>query len=171
MDNFDVFGNRSGCSRFLWALILGVGLCVVIASFMGCKTTMPVVAQEVHNNYTGHDGSNTHKERDSIFIKETVVVREKGDTVYRDSIHIEYKWKLKHDSIEVRDSIYIHDSIPYPVEVPKYIPRERSGYDRFCSWFFWIILGIVFLWGAWKVCNHIPALKPYVFMIKAFFRL
>ena len=49
--------------------------------------------------------------------------------------------------------------------------KARSGYDRFCSWWFWItfvlLLGVVAFW----VCDKIPACKPYTTAIKLFLRI
>lgn len=45
--------------------------------------------------------------------------------------------------------------------------KARSGYDRFCSWWFWItfvlLLGVVAFW----VCDKIPVCKPWTSIIKA----
>lgn len=49
--------------------------------------------------------------------------------------------------------------------------RARSGYDRFCSWWFWItavlLLGAVAFW----VCDRLPATKPYTTIIKGIFKI
>lgn len=47
----------------------------------------------------------------------------------------------------------------------------RTGYDRFCSWFFWIVLIILLAVGAFWICDKIPATKPYTAAIKGFFKL
>lgn len=49
--------------------------------------------------------------RDSIRVYDSVHVKEKGDTVFIDRYHRIYIDRIKNDSI------MIHDSIPYPVEV------------------------------------------------------
>ena len=53
-------------------------------------------------------------EKDSIFIRDSVHVREKGDTVFRDKLKFVYRYVIKNDTIyiEKRDSV----SVPYPVE-------------------------------------------------------
>lgn len=50
------------------------------------------------------------------------------------------------------------------------VPRERSGYDKFCSAFFWIVVVILLLIGAFWVCDKIPACKPYTAVIKGLFK-
>lgn len=53
-------------------------------------------------------------QRDSIHVRDSIIVRDKGDTVFYDRWHTEYKDRL------LRDTTYIYrtDSIqvPYPVE-------------------------------------------------------
>lgn len=104
------------------------------------------------------------------------------DSVYRDRWHVELQ---KGDTIILRDSVfvykykyldkiketYIHDSIPYTVEVVAEVPRKRSGYDRFCSVFFGIMVVILLIFIAFKICDKIPACKPYTMAIKAFLKL
>lgn len=46
------------------------------------------------------------------------------------------------------------------------VPRERSGYDRFCSAFFWVVVIILLILVAFWVCDKIPATKPYTTIIK-----
>ena len=66
------------------------------------------------------------------------------DTVYIDRWHTAYRdrWHtLNHtDTIRVTQ----RDSIPYPVEVPKYI-RQRNRYDRATSCGFWLLLSAILL--------------------------
>ena len=52
-----------------------------------------------------------------------------------------------------------------------YVPRERSGYDRFCSMFFWIVVIILLSIGAFWICDKIPATKPYTTIIKRFLHI
>lgn len=81
---------------------------------------------------------------DSVYIAH--YVREKGDTVHM--IDTVLKYKILHDVETLRE--YVHDSIPYAVEVQ--IPvRQRNGYDRFTSWGFWILLVLVVGRIAWWV--------------------
>lgn len=50
------------------------------------------------------------------------------------------------------------------------VPRERSGYDRFCSTFFWVVVVILLLIMAFWICDKIPATKPYTAIIKGLFK-
>ena len=51
------------------------------------------------------------------------------------------------------------------------VPRPRTGYDRFCSWFFWIVVVLLLLLAGFWICDKIPATKPYTTDIKMFLRI
>jgi hypothetical protein len=64
----------------------------------------------------------TKTERDTLLVRDSVFVKDRGDTVYVE------KWKTIYKSRVSTDTMYIErtDSIPYPVEVVKerrYIPK------------------------------------------------
>lgn len=128
--------------------------CISVA---GCKTQI-VTVPEIHKEYV-HD---TINRVDSIYQSHTVIVKgdceETHDTVL--------KWKFKEKIVE---SIKL-DSVPYPVEVQVPV-RYRSSYDNFCSTFFWIVIIILALWLGWKICDRIPATKPYTTAVKGFFKI
>lgn len=53
--------------------------------------------------------------KDSIFVQDSVFIRQKGDTVFKDKFHVVYKYVLQRDTmLTVR-----RDSIPVPVPVEK----------------------------------------------------
>lgn len=53
--------------------------------------------------------------KDSIFVQDSVFIRQKGDTVFKDKFHVVYKYVLLRDTmLTVR-----RDSIPVPVPVEK----------------------------------------------------
>ena len=69
---------------------------------------------------------------DSVYVSRWI--KQKGDTIIlHDTI---FKYLVLHDTETVKE--YVHDSIPYQVEVTKEV-RKRNGYDRFTSWGFWIL--------------------------------
>lgn len=45
---------------------------------------------------------------------------------------------------------------------------KRSGYDRFCSWWFWITAILLLIKVAAWVCEKIPVTAPYVMTIRRF---
>ena len=69
---------------------------------------------------------------DSVYVSRWI--KQKGDTIIlHDTI---FKYRVLHDTETVKE--YVHDSIPYQVEITKEV-RKRNGYDRFTSWGFWIL--------------------------------
>ena len=87
-------------------------------------------------------------ERDTVTVRDSVTrdrfVYIQGDTVHDIQVLERTKYRDRVQTIEV------HDSIPYPVtvEVPVHV---RSGYDRFVSWGFWILLALIAVAIAWRI--------------------
>ena len=74
--------------------------------------------------------------------------KQRGDTILvRDTI---LKYKILHDIQTETLTEYVHDSIPYPVEVVKEV-RKRNGYDKFTSRGFWILVLLLLGRVAWWV--------------------
>lgn len=78
----------------------------------------------------------------------------------------------KEDSMQIvchmKDSII--SNLEKQVQVLS-VPRERSGYDRFCSMFFWVVVIILLALSAFWICDKIPATKPYTTIIKTFLHI
>lgn len=87
-------------------------------------------------------------ERDTVTVRDSVTrdrfVYIQGDTVHDIQVLERTKYRDRVQTIEV------HDSIPYQVtiEVPVHV---RSGYDRFVSWGFWILLALIAVSIAWRI--------------------
>ena len=83
---------------------------------------------------------------DSVYVSRWI--KKKGDTIIlQDTI---LKYRVLHDTETIKE--YVHDSIPYTVEVTKEV-RKRNGYDRFTSLGFWILALLLcarFAWWAFK---------------------
>ena len=91
---------------------------IACLAFVGCKKIEYVSVPQVQIR----DSIVTKLQHDSIFIK--VTEKQKNDTIYRDSIV--YNFVFRNDTIKVNHT----DTIPYPVEVPKYIEKKLNGYQR-----------------------------------------
>ena len=77
----------------------------------------------------------TKTQHDSIYIK--VTEKQKNDTIYRDSIVNNFVFR--NDTIRTTRT----DSIPYPVEVPKYIEKKLNGYQRTMIGFGWTFILLI----------------------------
>ena len=107
-------------------LILFACICLV-----GCKKIEYVYVPKVQIR----DSIVTKMQHDSIYIK--VTERQKNDTIYRDSIV--YNFVFRNDTIRTTRT----DSIPYPVEVPKYIEKKLNGYQRTMIGLGWTLILLV----------------------------
>lgn len=113
-------------------------MCALLMS--GCGHTKVVTVTEYRDRVTRDTVTRT----DSVYVAR--YVREKGDTVFVTDTLFKFKYLDK-----VRD-VYVHDSVPYAVEVQVPV-RVRNGYDRFTSWGFWILILLLLLrvgWWAFK---------------------
>lgn len=122
-----------------WHIPLGMILAIVVIIMMmcSCKSVeyVPVVEKEVH-----HDSIYfTKVQRDSVWLHDSISVKEKGDT-----IRIE-KWHTKYIEREVHDTTYVAktDSVPVPYEVIKEVPAKLSKTQKGL-----IMLGIMTLMAA-----------------------
>lgn len=105
-----------------WHIPLGMLVAVAMMALLMCSCKsieyVPVVEKEVL-----HDSIYfTKVQRDSVWLHDSISVKEKGDT-----IKIE-KWHTKYIEREVHDTIYQakRDSIPVPYEVIKEVPTKLS---------------------------------------------
>ena len=159
---------RFNKDALIYVMVQGLGAAIILwlcLHLVGCKTVQSSTA--VHNR----DSVRVEVRLDSIYIYEhDSIYRDRwrqGDTVF---VQVE-KWKTRYrDKLrEVHDTIAIvkTDSVTTVVSVP----RPRTGYDRFCSGFFWTVTVILLLLAAFWICDRIPATKPYTTAIKMFLRI
>lgn len=89
----------------VWLVLV---VCVVM---VGCRTLPEPVAVRVERDSIYL----SRVERDSVFVRDSVLIREKGDTVYRDRWRVEYRERV------LRDTAYIerNDTITNVVEVER----------------------------------------------------
>ena len=103
-------------------------LLIACLALVGCKKIEYVYIPKVQVR----DSIVTKLQYDSIYIK--VTEKQKNDTIYRDSIV--YNFVFRNDTIRVNRT----DSIPYPVEVPKYIEKKLNGYQRTMIGLGWMLI-------------------------------
>ena len=104
---------------------------VACLALVGCKKIEYVYIPKVQTR----DSIVTKMHHDSIFIK--VTEKQKNDTIYRDSIV--YNFVFRNDTIKINRT----DSIPYLVEVPKYIEKKLNGYQRTMIGLGWTLILLV----------------------------
>lgn len=82
--------------------------------------------------------------RDSIYQRDSIYIIVKGDTVFKYQYKYSYRDKLVRDTV----AVVRLDSIPYPVEVPKYVERKLSWWQTTLLWsgvLAWLLI-ILMLW-------------------------
>lgn len=125
----------------LQSILAALAVAMFLVVF-GCSTKVLPSLQ------TSNDSTRVHieKQYDSIWVDRWHVIKDKGDTILlHDSIYIE-KWREKH----TRDTICVHDSVPYEVQVIKEV-RKRNGYDKFTARGFWIMIAFLMCYIAARI--------------------
>lgn len=137
-------GRKLGCSL----VVLFIVWLIACLCLTGCTTTKVVTVEKVHNDTTYI----TQHQRDSIWLHDSISVKENGDTVLIHEWHTKYKERI------VRDTIYRAkvDSIPVPYEVIKEVERPRSKLELivFCAGI--ISIMALFLFFVMKLKKFLP---------------
>ena len=107
-----------GCGTIFSVIIVFI-LCLFLC---GCTTTKYVEGEKVRTDTTYI----TQHQRDSIWMHDSILVREKGDTVWFEKWHTKYIEKL------ILDTLYSasHDTIPVICEVEKEVPAQLSSWQK-----------------------------------------
>jgi hypothetical protein len=67
---------------------------------------------------------------DNVFLRDSIFVKEKGDTLIVEKYHYLYRDRILRDSVIIRDTI----RVPYPVEVAKDVKKPLTGWQNFQIW-------------------------------------
>lgn len=105
---------KAGCLQglaFIGMIVLGLLLCALLGS---CTTTKYVEVPVVHNDTT----IITKHQRDSIWMHDSVMVSEKGDTVRIEKWHTKYVEKQVHDTTYIAKVDTIREVFTNEVEKP-----------------------------------------------------
>lgn len=85
-------------------------------------------------------------QRDSIYLHDSTHIQQKGDTVYEDRWHYEYRDRLQTDTLFQA----VHDSIPYKVIVDKPVPYIPT-WGKVLIFIGVLAIMIFILWVAWLI--------------------
>ena len=100
-------------------IIFFITLMLVMSIVCSCTTTRTVERVKRDSVYVDR------LKRDSIYQRDSIYLLIKGDTVYKYEYKYLYRDKLLRDTISISKT----DSIPYPVEVPKYVDKKLSWWQ------------------------------------------
>ena len=148
---YDDSDRQRALKRVIKYLIIWLVILMLLAWLTSCTTTKYVEVEKVRTDTTYI----TKWQRDSVWLHDSIHVKERGDTVLVE------KWHTKYVEKQVHDTTYVatHDTIPdpFPVETIKVVPAELSWWQRLRLWIgnigLVVILGFVGWFGVrlWKL--------------------
>lgn len=98
---------------------------VLLTLLCSCKTrtiSVPVETVKAETKYIDR------WLRDSIHVRDSVFVAQRGDTVLIERYNTIYKERIVRDSIFVTDSVRV--DVPFPVEVTKTVKAPYTWYEK-----------------------------------------
>ena len=96
-----------------------LALAVLLA---GCKTREFVEVERILRDTTYI----TKELRDSVFLHDSVSVKERGDTVFVERWHTKFRERLRTDTVYRSRT----DTVPKPYPVEKLVERQLTGWQR-----------------------------------------
>lgn len=117
---------------------------ILIACLCSCSAT-----KHIADSYYGshNDSSYSQKERvDSVFIRDSIYIREKGDTVFK---YVE-KWRVR-DRI-VRDTLIVSqtDTVFMDKTEVQYVDKDLTSWQKWKMRGFWIYTAAILILLLWK---------------------
>lgn len=142
--------NRALGNVIKW-LVVWMVILFVLALLASCRQVEYLTVEKVRTDTTYI----TKWQRDSVWLHDSIRVREKGDSVWVERWHTQWRDRLRVDTIYQAT----HDTIPqpFPVETIKEVPAELSWWQRLRIWIGNIgliaILGVIGYYGVklWRV--------------------
>ena len=172
-DNFEPTTSDSDCQTqprcrptlmacYLLAIVIALLLGLLL---MGCTTTKYVTVPEVHEHW--HHSTDTIVKTDSVIDRQTTIIREVDSvTMAQYGIRmsaLQMAWLIQTDRLQRElsrmqesrtDTVTVHDSIPYPVEVVKEVPRELSWWQQALMHTGGIAILLLIIFAAGKVIQR-----------------
>ena len=137
-----------GCLLSMLSVTFIILAVLLMISFCGCTTTR-YVPVEHHTTDTVYQSK---LQRDSIWLHDSILVSEKGDT-----IRIE-RWHTKFVEKQVHDTLYQAkiDSIPAPYPVTEYVEKPLSWWQNGLIWIGIIAMMVMIVIVVWKLKRFLP---------------
>jgi len=123
-------------------LCIGLVVGLVLLALAGCKSKEYIMVPEYHTEYVCR--TDTFHKLDSVILKDSVYVYQKGDTVYYNKVAYRDRWhniyKVKTVTFIKRDSV----SVPYPVtrELTKNEQRLMTLGRLFVGFLFLVVIAM-----------------------------
>ena len=135
-----------------WLVICSISM-LILSMFCRCTTTKYVPVTEYKDRVVVNTDSLL--KTDSVYVHDSVSVYIRGDTVFKDKYHLQYK-----DRYIVRnksDTLIVRDSIPYKVEVSKQLSKTDKAFlniGKIASFCLFIGILAFFVWIYWRIKLH-----------------
>lgn len=144
--------NRALGNVIKW-LVVWMVILFVLALLASCRQVEYVTVEKVRTDTTYI----TKWQKDSVWLHDSIHVKEKGDTVMIERWHTQWRDRMRVDTIYQAT----HDTIPqpYPVETIKMVEKDLNWWQRLRLWIGNIgllgIFGVIVYYGVriWKVCK------------------
>ena len=141
---------KAGCFGaifYIAALVVGMLICLLFGS---CKSVEYVFVPQTHTDTL----IVTKVQHDSIYINDSTVITEKGDTVTIEKWHTKYVEKQVHDTLYQSKT----DTIPKPYPVEKEVPADLTWWQQtrlhIANILLWALLVVGVWWAVKKFVLH-----------------
>jgi hypothetical protein len=131
-ENFELkrLMNRVG-----WVIALCMAVLVALSLLASCTTTKYVEVERVMYDTTYV----TKWQKDSVWLHDSVLVKDRGDTVLIEKWHTEWRDRLRVDTLYKAT----HDTIPQPYPVTEYVEKELSWWQQLRLWLGNVLLAVL----------------------------
>ena len=137
----------AGCLHVFIMMGAFIVALLICALFGSCTTTKYVPVPEYHTDTM----LMVKVQHDSLVLKDSVYIHDKGDTVLIERWHTQWRDRIVHDTIYQSK----HDSIPkpYPVDVIKEVPAQMTWWQQtrlyIADILLVVLIGAILVWF-WK---------------------
>lgn len=108
---------------FRWLVVTAFAM-LVLSMMCRCTTTKYVPMVQYKEKIVSK--TDTLVQNDSVWVHDSVMITQRGDTIFHDRWH--YKDRYKYIYKNSADTLVLHDSIPYKVEVEKPPSKLQTMY-------------------------------------------
>ena len=131
-ENFEL---RRLMNRVGWVIVLCMAVLVALSLLASCTTTKYVEVERVMYDTTYI----TKWQKDSVWLHDSVLVKDRGDTVLIEKWHTEWRDRLRVDTLYKAT----HDTIPQPYPVTEYVEKELSWWQQLRLWLGNVLLAVL----------------------------
>ena len=144
--------NSNGRKAYIgcwYSLVASIILMVMIAlSMCSCTKTEYITVEKVRTDTTYI----TKQQRDSIWLHDSIHIRERGDTMLIERWHTKYVESIRHDTC-YQSRV---DSVPVPYPVMKLVEKELSKTQKGLMGLGLLSLIALVLTVGWRVKKFLP---------------